>query len=73
MINGLKTEKKGFNPRSYVRSDTKGLCRHLRKFQFQSTLLREERHYGSRARGSNQRFQSTLLREERHNAICSPP
>ena len=54
-----------FNPRSYKRSDTERVCLYHVKKVFQSTLLQEERHYGSSDKNDVNFFQSTLLQEER--------
>ena len=54
-----------FNPRSYKRSDKEVLKKAHLGYDFQSTLLQEERHRNTSHFMRNIHFQSTLLQEER--------
>ena len=64
---------KGFNPRSYERSDWNA-CHKLTINQlFQSTLLRKERRYHLWRATKICVFQSTLLRKERQSLVFLVP
>ena len=56
-----------FNPRSYKRSDTSDTEKDLYTWEFQSTLLQEERLCIKQNYHDQPKFQSTLLQEERRS------